>query len=192
MEGIVLRSIPFEECSRIITLFTPAMGVCGVMMKEVGKKNLALLNITSVLSISEFQLSGGRSELYRLKDAALIDDFQAIRNDLAKLSAAGKMLKAVLKTQLPSNPSPTLYFLLRHYLEKMKSTTNPDNLYLSFYLKLLGHEGLFPAEQSLSPIPFSPEEWDTIATFRHCKSFDALSRLPSMNHLEKKLSELII
>lgn len=191
MEGIVLKSTPFEDSGRILTLYTEKEGLLNLIVRKVGQKDFSLRNILSVLSLSEFHIHKGSGDLFRLQDASLVDCFLEIRNQLEKLTLAGGMLRQVAKMQLPLKPSPLLFKLLKAYLIHMKSSTNPAPLYFSFSLKHLLHEGLFPHERELSPIPLTIEEWDLVLTLCSAKHFTSLSPLQIPETLKDKLNEFI-
>jgi len=188
MEGIVLKSTPFGDTGRIITIYTQDSGVVSAILRRIGQKNLTLQNATSVLSLSEFHLVKGKGDLYRFQDASLIDNFLELRNHFDKLTAAGNILKCIQKTQIPENPSPALYLLLKTYLYNMKTSENPENLYLSFQLKLLQYEGVFSPQREHSPVFFTQEEWELVKNLSFAKSFTNLSVLKTPKNFNKKLS----
>lgn len=192
MQAIVIKSIPFEDTGRILTLFTESQGLLSLIIKRIKENDFLLRNISSVLSLSEFHISKGRGDLYRLQDASLLDCFLEIRNDYEKLNHAGAMLKILQQTQEPEKPSPLLFFLLRSYLKNMKASTNPKALELSFYLKTLDHEGLFPHERELSPIAFTPSQWNLVQELCYVKSFARLAELNLAQDLISKLAEFVI
>lgn len=187
MEGIVIKTTPYQESSRILTLFTQEEGIISVMARKIGKKNLSLLNVTSILSLSEFQFFKKNSDFYYLKDATLLDSFLELRGDLNKLKAGGKLLKAILHSQYPGNPT-NLYLLLKSFLYKLKTSQNPSRLVMTFYCKLLKYEGVLPESKTDSPIPFSDNHWELLHSLSNITHFSALEKLSIPTEFEESIN----
>jgi len=190
MEAIVLSSLPYLETGRIITFFTDMGGILSAIIKKVNKKDSLLTNVLSPLSHSHLQLTKGKSDLYQIQDASLINPFLSIRNDLDKLSAAGKILKTLKKSQIPENPAPLLFLLTIAYLKRLESSPNPFAISLSFQGKILRYEGFFPQKEEDSPVPFEKEEWNTLSTLAFSKSFEEIESIQSISSFEMKLNTL--
>lgn len=141
-EGIVLKAIPFKENDRILTLFTPDRGVMSLYVRGLSKKKPSLVNLTTPFCRAEFLFRQGRSDLYRFIDGTILDLHLPLRRSYHNLKYAGKMLQAILKSQMPGKGAKPLYFLLLSYLKKLPDSSMPDTLWASFTLKLLKYEGL--------------------------------------------------
>lgn len=145
-EGIVLRSIDYQDKQKIITLFTPESGLLSLFVKRISPKNLALLSLATPFSQAEFIYAAGRSDLYRFRDGTLIEGHLDLRGSLSYLQTAGELVQSVLQSQMPGKPAPALYALLSSYLKHIPHFEDPSPLIASFYLKILQHEGLLCLE----------------------------------------------
>lgn len=177
MQGIVLKSIPYQDKHRIITLFTESHGLLSVLLQNFSKSRFGMQNVSSTLSHGEFHLKKGRGDLYLFRDATLLDAFLPIRQDLEKLLFAGKLLKIIHKTQYPEKPSPLLFALLKNYLNKIKTSPPSEILLVSFYVKILSHEGLLPERLEEISFPFNEKEWKLLKELQTAKTFTALATL---------------
>ncbi|MDX8431234.1 MAG: DNA repair protein RecO [Candidatus Algichlamydia australiensis] len=138
-EAIVLRTTAYGERKNILTLFSKEGGLLSTSSYISLKKRGYL----SALCRCNFLLTRKTSELYTLKDVTPLDLYTEIRSNYDKLNCAGYWLKTLLRSQLPSKPSPLLYQLLICYLEELKTTSEVSQIKMSFLLKVLKHEGLY-------------------------------------------------
>ncbi len=190
MHAIVLKSTPYEDDGKILKIFTKDLGVISVIVKNLIKKGSYLQTLTSPLALGEFHLIKRQSDLYVLKEATLIDGYFEIRQDLKKLEAACIILKSLLKSQFLEKSSDALFQLTTSYLRKMKTLKNPTTLALSFQLKLLNFEGLYPEKKEDLSSPFSEIEWLTAECLCHAKKFETLENLEIDAELEIKICSL--
>jgi DNA repair protein RecO (recombination protein O) len=199
-EGIVLRSVPFKEKERILTLFTPHFGLISLIVKSLNTKSSHLLSLTTPFSQGEFIYKKGRSDLYQFQDGDLHFDHLALRNSLAHLQTAGAIAQAILSSQLPGKPSSALYTLFAAYLRQIPFFTCPHTLASSFYLKMLKHDGILtlqnicmhcaqpaagiykgesicPIHKGLGAVFFSSMEWPLLLELQNSRSMDSLKKL---------------
>src|ERR1700690_889477 len=99
VEGIVLRTTPYKESHRIITLFTPQAGMVSFMAKQVRTPEKMVL--LSPFSHIEVIYRKKLSDLYMFKDGSLIADNLFLREKWDYLEMAGKMAQILLHSQLP-------------------------------------------------------------------------------------------
>jgi DNA repair protein RecO (recombination protein O) len=178
VEGIVLRSLPYREQEKILTLFTAERGLISLIVKKISKKSSHLLALSSLFCQGEFLYEKGNSDLYRFLDGSLLDEHLFLRQNWRYLEAASKLTKALLHSQLPGKPAPHLYALFISYLRQIPHFEEPLGLFASFYLKLLHHEGVLGATRfqpllsvrsftELKKITISPSDLSEIeAAFR--------------------------
>ena len=81
-------------------------------------------------------------ELWRLKDLSLINAFLGARRSLDRIRGASLCMSAMLKSQLPSKPSPDLFEVLRCHLVTIADADAYSHICMQFLTKLLKHEGL--------------------------------------------------
>lgn len=194
VEGIVLRTTPFKENHRIITLFTPTAGLISFMAKRV--KTPEKLVLLSPFSQIEAIYRKKLSDLYYFKDGSLIADNLFLREKWDYLDIAGKMAQIVLHSQLPGKPAPLLYALFIACLKQLPYFEEPAGLLLLFYLKLLSHEGILSLEERAAfPISVSSSQWDVMMELAQNRSFQSLQKrkglTPFLHLLEKNLKDLL-
>ncbi|QVL58110.1 MAG: DNA repair protein RecO [Simkaniaceae bacterium] len=194
-EGIVLKAVPFKENDRILSLFTPDQGVMSLYVRGLSRKNPSLVNLATPLCRAEFLFRKGRSDLHRFIDGSIIDLHLPMRRSYRHLEYAGKMLQAILKSQMPGKGAEGLYYLLSSYLKKLPDSPLPETLWTSFELKLLKYEGLLAihdtclscgkekashisegesrCEKCCHPmsLPFSDLDWKTLLVLSHARTF---------------------
>ena len=158
-EAIVLRCVPYGERKNILTLFSNEGGLLSANSYISLKKRGYL----SALCRCNFLLTRKTSDIFQIKDLSPVDLYTPLRENFARLNCAGFMLKTLLRSQLPSKPSPLLYKLLISYLDELKTSESLPQLRSSFLLKTLKHEGLYsPTEffmeaQKLADVRKFPE-----------------------------------
>jgi DNA repair protein RecO (recombination protein O) len=190
MDALILKATPYEEDGKILKVFTKEAGVISVIVKKLKRKETFWQTVTSPLARGEFHLTRRQSDLYTMNEASLIDAHFEIRNDLNKLDAACSILRAILFSQFPEKASPELYHLTTLYLKKLKTFNSPSILSLSFQMKLLNYEGLFPETKEECLSPLSSDEWLILECLCHAKTFDLLESLTISSDLERKITEL--
>jgi DNA repair protein RecO (recombination protein O) len=194
LEGIILRTTPFKERDRVVTLFTPQLGMISLLAKKISTtEKMALF---SPFSLIEVHLFKKKSDLYLLKDASLLSDHLFLREKWLLLEAAGKMAQALLYSQLPCKAAPLLYALFKSCLKQLPHFQDPAALLILFYLKLLTHEGVLAWDAQTSfPLPCQPSDWQLMKKWAECRHFSDLyaQKCPSalLQLLEKNLKELI-
>ncbi len=175
-EGIVLKSLDFKDHERIITVFTKDLGIASLIVKGISASSLQKLAVTTPFCQVEFHFSRGRSELLRYRDGTVLHEHHALRAQYAYLEAAGQMGRAILHSQLPGTPAPTIYAIFERYLKKLPDFSNPLSLTTSFLLKILHLEGLI-SNDSFSSL-FSLEETELVKKLALSRSFQSLQELP--------------
>ncbi len=156
----------------------------------------------------------GSKDLYRLRDASLLDPLLLLRTSYSHLTAASAIARNILASQMSLQSAPNLYALLQSYLQRLAQFDNPNTLSLSFVLKLLTHEGLLSIRpqcalcnnealaikegeslchdhSSLQDVFFSSEEWKTVLLLTHAKQFSLLQQIEISDPLEEKITESV-
>jgi len=135
-EGIIVHSVPLREDGVLVSVFTPHHGLVK-LTRNVGRKYSPL-----PLTLIECVYRQTHRELCACIEWRVLNHYVALRDDLQKIRGACDMLRAIRDSQWIGKPAPHLYFLLLDYLHNIVMGGQPDNLSLSFRLKLLLHEGL--------------------------------------------------
>ena len=209
LEGVVLRSIPYKERDRILTLFTRESGVISLYVAGVSSKNTNKATLTSPLTRGEFLFKKGRGDLYRFIDGTILDLHLPLRKSYAHLDVAGKLLKALLNTQLPGKEAFPLYQLLLAFLNFLPKAKDPMTLYIAFQIKLLKYEGLLSltslcqacdalasqivegeslCKECGGGMRFEPSEWETLCMLFETQSFSTLKDLTLPTALQEGMN----
>ncbi|MDN3508446.1 MAG: DNA repair protein RecO [Candidatus Neptunochlamydia sp.] len=213
-EGIVLKAVPFKENDRILSLFTPDQGVISLYVRRLSKKKPALMNLTTPPCRGEYLFRKGRSDLYRFIDGTILDLHLPLRRSYHHLEYAGKMLQAILKSQMPGKSAKNLYHFLASYLKKLSEASFPETLWASFALKLLKYEGLLAVDETClscekntashisegesrcekcaAPLSlsFSSLDWKTLQVLSHVRSFDPILKVELPSSLIQEIDTL--
>lgn len=172
-EGIVLRSLTYQEDARILTLFTKDLGLISLMLKGVSPRSLQKMAAASPFCQAEFVYFKGQSDMLHYRDSTLLNEHLFLRNKLSSLQTAGSLVQALLKSQMPGKSSPALYYLLDTYLKQIPAFVDPLPLLTSFYLKILSHEGVL----LLSDLAASPQEQELLEELLFARSFEKLKTI---------------
>jgi len=211
-EGIVLKTTPYQDHKRIVTLFTEE-GLLTLMATVYPKHSHALL-LTSPSCVAEFCYQRNASDLHFLKEGSIISSHLRYNTSYARLETAFAFLQTLLLSQMPAKPAPLLYQLCKYYLEHLPHVAHPKNLASSFTLKLLRHEGLLPLEglcskchlhpsdaffqgeaycQNCRPkesLSFEPQEWECLQTFLFSKELKTIDGLKPSETFHQKIHQL--
>ena len=141
-EGIVLQTINFQDYDRILTVFSQNEGVIKLFVKGANRIKQRGGVVTAPLTHLEILYTKSKGDLLKCSSLTLLNAHLDLRTNLTTLEAACEMTQAVLQSQFPNSPAPSLYALLTAYLDKTPGMQDPYLLVASFYLKLLRHDGL--------------------------------------------------
>ncbi len=147
LEGIVLKSLNFQDNDKILTVFSRDLGLVKLIVKKGNTKHCPA-HLTSPLSQGEFIYSKGNSDLLKCQEISPINNYFNLRENLEELEASCDMLQSLLDSQPPHTPSSHLYDLCCSYFSKMPAMEYPQLLADSFRLKILRHDGLL----NLNPV----------------------------------------
>lgn len=215
LEGIILQGLNFRDYDKILTVFTPDEGVVKFIAKGVRRGSKTGKGNTDPLSQCEFVYSIGKSDLWRCDDISILEAYLPLREDFERIQAACACGRAILQSQLTHKPAPALYALLKSYLKGLCTAPEPENVVVSFLLKVLRHEGLFAITpdcgvcqkklerwclsegQSFCPthaphdaLEIGTEEAQAVQRLAFCRTFTELSTIPVIPGLQDKISPL--
>ncbi len=202
-EGLILKTLKFQEYDQIISSFTPGDGILKLFVKQALNQKRRKGPILTPFSRVEFIYRPTKGEFCACQEISLLNSHFHIRNTLETLEAAADMLQATLATQMPNKAAPAVYQLLVRYLEKLPFIQPPEILSSSYRLKILQHEGLLNlqthccmcdtplntkyvykgeifCEKDAPPysIRFSEEEFSLLHRLAFCKTFKELAQTP--------------
>lgn len=141
--AIVLRQRKLGEADRIVYLYTADLGKVEAIAKGVRKARSRLAGHVEPLTHAMFQLAQGRS-LDVLTQAEAIESFQAIRDDLDRLSRALYCCELLDKFTEPRQEHVDLFRLLLDTLRRLATATDLDMPVRFYEMALLDIMGYRP------------------------------------------------
>lgn len=141
-EAVVLKHIPIGEADRVITLFTPDLGVVRASAKGVRRPTSRLAGHLEPLVRSRLMLHRGRN-LDLITGAETLQGFSALREDLEQLGRAMVCVELVDAFSPERQANRPLYDLLVEALEWLEAGEG-DWAPRYFELHLLGLTGYMP------------------------------------------------
>ena len=145
LQGIILKSIPYQDHHHIVSAFTGERGMVRLFVRGTHRARRSSHAICTPLVLAELLFRTKSSGLYTLRDGHVIDPLLGLRSDYPKLEAAGQMVQSLLTTLWPGKPAPKLFVLFIRYLKALEKGLPPKGLVASFLCKLLKHEGQWVA-----------------------------------------------
>lgn len=148
IEGIVIKSLPYQDNKRIFSLFTEK-GLLS-FITDVKDSRPETLLVCSPLSKGEYVFAESKGGWKKIQDSSLNFSYLNFKSSYPLLDSASLCLKAIASSQLENKPAPLLYHLLKIYLEKIQEFQDPYIIASSFFLKVLRFEGLFSLDEPCS------------------------------------------
>ena len=143
-QGIVLRSYPFGEADRVVVLLSPNHGKVRAVAKGVRKTKSRFGGRLEPFTHVDLVLYEGR-DLDTITQAAVIDAFPHMRDDLDRVLAAGAMVEVVDAVAQEGERSAPAFLLLQRSLRALENGPVHPDLVTAFLLKMAGVIGFGPA-----------------------------------------------
>jgi len=135
-DGVILRTYPFRETSKIVVLYSPHFGKLRLVAKGARRpKSIfggSLEPITHVKAL--FYHREGR-DLHTLSQADIVHSFRGIKEDLGLLGYASAACEVVLRWTPGEAPSPPLFRALLGALREMERRGKGETLLWWFELR---------------------------------------------------------
>ena len=141
-EAVVLKHIPLGEADRIVTLFTPDLGIVRASAKGVRRPRSRIAGHLEPLVRCRLMLARGRN-LDIISGAETLQGFTAVREDLEQLGRAMVCVELVDAFSPEGQGNRPLYDLLVEALEWLEAGEG-DWAPRFFELHLLGLTGYMP------------------------------------------------
>jgi len=214
--GIILHHLPYKDYDLIFTALTKELGLVKFILSRgnsyKSRKGIAINPFIE----GEIIYTEKNSGLHKCHEVSPIHYNLQLRENFIWLKTASEITQLLQKTQIESKPSPLLYDLTVLYLKNIPQFPCLTNLKLSFLVKLIRHEGIFPfstdcafCSSNLETIwlykgeSFCPKhakktcflqknELDLLKDIAACRSFKKLSELAPLDPLYDKLKLGII
>ncbi len=187
--AIVLRSVPFKDNQKILTLFSKQLGILSMILKGLSPKKSFLLSFGEVFCEAEFTFTKKRSDLVIFTEGTILSLHLPLREALSHLQIATALTQAILRSQLPGKPDPELYALLSCFLKQIPLFSQPAPLLACFYLKFLMQEGIFDPKTDLTGT-FSQEETHSLIEISLIQQFSMLKQKVLSLECAKRLEQL--
>ena len=167
VKAIVLREAQFRENDKMLTCFSDKLGKISVAVRGAKKIGGRFTAVAQVFCYSDMELYCGKNGIYTLKDAQLIESFYDLRNDLERLTVAGKILRLaarVVQENLEDNESLRLLLNSLYYLSR--GELSETLIYCIYRMRLVAIQGYYPdvtckfagTEQAMEHICDAPME----------------------------------
>jgi DNA repair protein RecO (recombination protein O) len=143
--GIILKSRKWGEADRIVTFYTKELGkIRGVARgaRRMKSRFGASLEPFSRCQLNLFEKPG--DSLYRISHVDLLDSGQALREELALMACAARMVNVVAAVTPDGDPDARLFETLAQGLGSLKESRDPLLTALLFQIRLLGLTGFRP------------------------------------------------
>ncbi|SHK53764.1 DNA repair protein RecO [Tepidibacter formicigenes] len=143
-DGIVLKSIKYEEADSIVILFTRKLGKISALAKGSRRAKSTLLSGTQVFSYSNFLLNKS-SDMYKISQCEVKENFYNLSYDIDLLSYASYITQLVESSIFENQTNNRLFDLLLKTLY-LYSKYDLDYIYITriFELKFLHYIGYKP------------------------------------------------
>lgn len=143
-EGIVLKSFPYSETHKIVTIFTKEVGKFSAMARGASKPASKLAPMTQPFIEGLFLLRTGRG-MPTIHQAEMIDSYRHIRSDLTTMAYASYIVELVDKlTEDYDERTLLAYTLLRDALYALNEGISPGAITLFVEWQMLPAAGIRP------------------------------------------------
>ena len=141
--AVLLRSVPYGEADRIVTMLTASRGKVALMARGARKSARRFGGALEPYAIVEVEIAMGRGEVGRLAQSRVLRAFPKVLADLERMSIAAAGLELVRETVPDREPEPLLLPILERFFELVSEQTS-DEVRVAFALRVLALVGLGP------------------------------------------------
>lgn len=143
--GITLKSVPFGENDRLLTILTPEFGLVRAVAPGARKHKSSLRGRSGLFVVNHLLIVRGRS-LDKVIQADSVMSFSTFSKDLGKLTAGQYLAELVLFQALSQHPQDELYAITREFLARLEA--EPPSATLAALVRaiyaLLAYGGIAP------------------------------------------------
>ena len=143
--GIILRTRPLTETSLIIHWLTPNFGRIATVAKGARRLKSPFLGKLDLFYLADFSFSRSRSsDLHALREVSLREMHGELRENILALQQAAYATAFVEQATETETPLPSVFELLRGFLDCLCKQKPEAQIVFAFELKLLSELGLEP------------------------------------------------
>lgn len=125
--GINLRSIPFGEYDRLLTVLTLEHGLLRAIAPGSRKHNSRLSARSGLFVVNQLLIVKGKS-LDKIIQAETVTSYPGLSQDLCKLTVSQYLAELVLYQALSDQPQEDLFDRLQQYLQQIEQSSSATSL----------------------------------------------------------------
>lgn len=142
-EGIILKSMPYGESNKIVTLYTREAGKMTAMARGAKKPASRLAAVTQTFTHGFFLLHAGRG-MGTLEQGEPVNSMRHIREDLEATAYASFVVELIDRLTEDKGQGPNVFGLLQDALHAMNEGYDPEAIALFVEWKMLPVAGVHP------------------------------------------------
>jgi DNA repair protein RecO (recombination protein O) len=132
-EAILLRRARFGESSYVLIWLSPGHGKIRTTARGTARRDSRLRGRLDLFYHAEIQFAAGRkSDLHALREVKLVETWETLRGNYARLLAASYFAELCDLLSEPAHASPDLFDLLRRALGHL-CTNDPSRRSVEFF-----------------------------------------------------------
>ncbi len=143
-EGIVLKSMEYEEANKIVTIYTKNYGKISAIAKGVRKTKSKFGSSLEILTHSVFLLYKGRN-IDIVSQTEILESFFSASKEVIKFAFAANCVEIVNKLTEEREINIGLFNLLKEVLHYLRNSKDPKLLTLSFKWQTMSILGYRPS-----------------------------------------------
>ena len=143
-EGIVLKSMEYQEADKIVTIYTKDYGKITAIAKGVRKTKSKFGSSLEILTYSIFLFYKGRN-LDIVSQTEILESFFSTSKDVIKFAFAANCVEVVNKLTEEREINIGLFNLLKEALHYLRESNDPKLLSLSFKWQTMSILGYRPS-----------------------------------------------
>jgi DNA repair protein RecO (recombination protein O) len=143
--GINLKSMPFGEADRLLTILTREHGLIQAVAMGSRKHKSSLAGRSGLFVVNDLLIVKGRS-LDKVTQAETLESYPRLGKDLQKLTVSQYLAELCLCQALSDQPQEELFVALNQHLHRLQQATSTEILpcFLSAFVQLLSLGGVAP------------------------------------------------
>lgn len=142
-EGIVIRTMPYGESNKIVTLLTEEAGKVTVMARGAKKPRSKLAAVTQPFTYGAYLVHKGRG-MGLLSQGEPIESMRFIREDLEATAYASYVVEIIDKLTEEGQRATGIYLLLKEALQAINEEYDAEAIALFVEWKMLPVGGIHP------------------------------------------------
>ncbi|MEX3623765.1 DNA repair protein RecO [Viridibacillus arvi] len=145
VQGIVIRTTPYGEINKVVTLFTKEMGKISVMAHGAKKTKGKLAGVTQLFTNGNYLVSHGRIEgMGTMKQGETLVRYKTLQQDIMRTTYASAIVELVDYLTVDREPNPSMFELIEQALQCIEHGHDPQMICSIVEAKLLSVAGIQP------------------------------------------------